>query len=916
VTALLVDAIGDLWVGTSTGWLGKRHDGVFTRIPIGDGAREAAINAVALDGSNGVWVSTAGAGLWRLRNGVWDLFGRNTGLPVDAALTVVRDRHGEVWAVSGAKLVAFEYGRWVSPPTANAIKHPVVALAAAGDGGLWVGARDNPANDKGTRVFKVKDGRAVELAPYPWPQDTYHTGLHALLEDRTGRVWVGMMGAGLYYREPAGEWRALGPKASFTQVLVNCLVEDDSGSLWVGLDGAQLDQVRSRPVSSVHLPESSSQHVIRMACACRDGSVWMGTDGDGVFRSSAGQFTRYAAGQGLANCYIGAIFEDRNTNLWVGTWEGLFRRNGERFEPVGGSPALGSTVRALYEDRAGDLWVGTSLGAVRIRGGLGQLVPGGAGYAGAAVMAIEEDSTGVIWAAVSRRGLYRLDAGQFVRSDDPWRGSAEISALHADREGGLWVATLSRGLAYLKGTQSLIWETVDGLPSDGIRAMLEDQEGTLWFGSDNGIFGCPPARLKTYERGGGAPLLLWQLSAADGLDTRRCSGIGQPVASSSGDGRLWFPNWRALAVFNPKQLPRGDFLRPVAIEEVVVDGAAAVPDGGHALRAKSSARSYEIHYTSPNLQNPERLHFRYRMEGSDPDWVDARTRRVAYYSQLSPGDYQFHVMAGDPSGIWQESAQTLRLTVVPRLWERRSVRMAGGAVLLLGVAAAVWGLERGRSRRRMQRAEAQQAMERERRRIARDLHDDLGADLTEIMLLGAQASEPGVAEPVVRAHAQAISTRSRQAAAAMDEIVWTVNPRNDTVPRLADHVAELARRLFAPLPAQLQVEIMEDIPNIPLAAAARHGLVLAAKEALNNAAKHSGAAEVRVRVWCEPGLLAVAVEDNGHGFAPALQSGARNGLENMRQRMEGIGGRMQLDTQPGKGTRVRLELPLSQRNGP
>jgi signal transduction histidine kinase len=166
----------------------------------------------------------------------------------------------------------------------------------------------------------------------------------------------------------------------------------------------------------------------------------------------------------------------------------------------------------------------------------------------------------------------------------------------------------------------------------------------------------------------------------------------------------------------------------------------------------------------------------------------------------------------------------------------------------------------------------------------------------------------------VRHHATAIADRSRQAAAAMDEIVWTVNPRNDTVPRLADRVAELARRKFDPLPVQLRVEIMEDIPQLPLPAAARHALFLVAKEAQNNAIKHSGATEVRVAVTCEHGLLVLTIEDNGRGFDPAQDSGSRNGLENMRQRMENIGGRFQLQSQPGKGTQVRLEYALSETN--
>jgi signal transduction histidine kinase len=453
------------------------------------------------------------------------------------------------------------------------------------------------------------------------------------------------------------------------------------------------------------------------------------------------------------------------------------------------------------------------------------------------------------------------------------------------------------------------WSSSDGLPSDALVSVTEDQANNLWFSSEDGIFGCPKPRFSEYQRGVTPRLLFWHLSTAEGLETKKCSGAGQPAVGHSADGRLWFPDWRALAYFEPAEVPNVWAPWPILHEETVVDGQFQPAPGG-VMRVMSSARSYEFHYTSPNLQAPERVRFRYQLKPSNPDWIEADQRRAAYYSQLPPGEYEFHAMVGGPAGVWQEAAQSMRLIVMPRFWERRAVQIAGALGLLASVAATVWGLERSRSRRRLQQAEAQQAMERERRRIARDLHDDLGGDLTEIMLLGESAAQTDTSAEIVRTHAKAIAARTRQAAAAMDEIVWTINPRNDTVPRLADRIAERARQLFDPLPAQLHVEIMEDIPDLPLAATARHAIFLAAKEAQNNAAKHSGATEVRVSVSCEHGHLLISIEDNGRGFDPARQSGGRNGLENMRQRMEGIGGALYIKTSPGQGTQVRLEFTV------
>ena len=919
ITCLLVtrtsdEEPGDLWIGSESGLLTRRRAGKFESVSVAAGAQGRRINAMVQDHEGSVWVATRGAGVARWRGGSWEVFNQPQGLPASGASQLAADTQGRMWAISGGRLTVLEKGRWQIAGELASVRTQPLAIAPARDGGIWVATGSEQANEMGCRVFRVKDRHlAWESTPYPWPQNTFHTRIQALFEDGDGRIWAGMATAGLYYREPGAGWQALGAKAGFSQILVNCLADDDAGNLWVGLDGAQLDQVRPRPVRTMHLPGTASQNVIRMAHPARDGSVWVGTDGAGVFRLRDTNWTQYGNAEGLRNAYIGVIFEDVKSNLWVGTWAGLSRLDGDRFVPELGVAPSPFSVRAMCQDREQNLWLGTGAGVIRMSGASARVVAGAEGYAGAEVLAIAQDKGGDIWAALSRRGLFRLKGDRFERApSDPWAGQAEICSVLADADGGLWLGTLGRGIAYLKDGESKAWTSQDGLPSDWILALIEDEAGDLWFSSDNGIFGCPKARLRTYQRGASPPMLCWQLSVADGLETRRCSGVGQPVVARSQDGRLWFPNSRALAVFDPTSLQRGGSLHAPLLEEVFADGERALPGADGFVRVKSSVRSVEFHYTSPNLQTPERLRFRYQLSGADDGWVEADQRRIAYYSHLRPGDYEFRVMAGGPAGVWQQDSGSLRLKVVPRLWERPAVRVAGVLGLLGAVAASVWSVERGRSRQRLRRAEAQQEMERERQRIARDLHDDLGSDLTEIMLLGEMAAQQGTPIETVRKHCQSIAARSRQAAAAMDEIVWTVNPRNDSVPRLADRIAELARRLFDPLPIDLQTEITEDIPDIPLAATVRHHLYLAVKEAQNNAVKHSGASEVKVGVGCESGRLILTVHDNGRGFDSGQLSGSRNGLDNIRQRVESIGGRLNIESRPGAGTRVRMEYPLAQ----
>jgi ligand-binding sensor domain-containing protein/signal transduction histidine kinase len=914
ITCLLVTGAGELWIGTEAGVSIRATSGAFERGP--EAFRGRRINALEQeqDAAGAIWVATRGSGVARKREAGWEFFSRTNGLPADGVAQIVADKQGLVWAISDRRhLVVFQDGRWQRAGELATVRQPVVAVARARGGGIWVGTTADNGGEKGGRIYRIRDRSLVgESTPYPWPQETFHTRLRMLFEDSVGRLWVGLATAGIYYHNVGLPWQALAPQDTFSQILVNCLTEDKSGCVWAGFDGAQLDQIQPRLVQTLNLPRHASQQVIRMACARRDGSVWVGTDGAGVFRYQNQQWTQYDAEAGLANSYIGVILEDSRTNLWVGTWNGLYRLQGNRFLPELEPARPPLIVRALHEDRQNHLWVGTSAGVLRLDGaGQVRKYAGADGYSGAELLAIEEDAAGTIWVATSANGLFRLNGDHFDRYfSDPWTDRIPISSLLADPAGGLWIGTMDRGVAFLKDGETTFWTSQDGLPSDMILSLIEDQAGDLWWATDNGITGSTKARLKSYHRGVSPPLLCWQLSVDEGLHSRRCSGAGQPVMSRSLNGQLWFPNSHALAVFNPNELSQAGTIYPPRVENVVVDGENVSLTAAPSVRISSTARRYEFHYSSPTLGVAERLRFRVQLAGFDPGWVEADRQRAAYYGRLPPGDYEFKVMAGSPAGIWQESLASVPLQVVPQLWERRMIRVTGAGLLIVVVAASVWRFERNRSRRRLQLAEAQQAMERERRRIARDLHDDLGSDLTEIMLLGERASAPGAPTEAVRSHTEAIAARSRQASAAMDEIVWTVNPRNDSVPRLADRVGERARRLFESQPVSLRVEIMEDIPALPLPAVARHNLFLTAKEAQNNVAKHSGATEVKVAVWCEPGRLIVSVEDNGTGFDPAALSGSRNGLENMRQRMESIGGTLSVVSAPGKGTKVRLDYPL------
>jgi signal transduction histidine kinase len=333
-------------------------------------------------------------------------------------------------------------------------------------------------------------------------------------------------------------------------------------------------------------------------------------------------------------------------------------------------------------------------------------------------------------------------------------------------------------------------------------------------------------------------------------------------------------------------------------------------DASGALQAKSTAKSVEFHYTSPTLQAPNRLQFRYRLAAWDPDWVHAGSRRVAYYTRLPVGRYEFDVMAGGPDGVWQEAPQKLRLDVVPRFWERRWVQALALAGLLTALVVAVWSASRTRMRRRLATLERQRALEQERSRIARDMHDEIGARLTQISLLSAMTEGSASDETEVRTQSKKISGLARGLTQSLDEIVWAVRPQNDNLESLVDYLDESLRDLCEGSPMRYWFSGPPTVPAVEVPANVRHNILLACAEVVNNALKHSGSTEVRVSLRLDPGRLGIEIADNGRGFDVAEGEARRSGLVHIRQRLEEIGGTCEFRSAAGQGTRFAFAMPM------
>jgi signal transduction histidine kinase len=338
--------------------------------------------------------------------------------------------------------------------------------------------------------------------------------------------------------------------------------------------------------------------------------------------------------------------------------------------------------------------------------------------------------------------------------------------------------------------------------------------------------------------------------------------------------------------------------------------AVVVAPGTHRL---------EFRYTALSWPAPEFVRFRYRLEGLDREWVEAGYRRAAHYNGLPPGDYRFRVIAANRDGVWYLAGATLLLHMKPFLWQTLwfqallATTLAASVVLLV-----IWILHR-RNHLRLERLERLHAVEQERARIAQDIHDDLGASLTQIALLS-ELAQKQIEEPqAARGHLDKIFTNSRKLVRATDEIVWALHPKNNTVELSLNFIIRSVQEFLRPAGVRCRLDVPAALPDAPMSSAARHHLYLAIKEALNNVIKHASATEVWLRLTFEGGVLVLAVEDNGKGFdreavlAAAQRAGTSrrgNGLQSMEQRMRALGGSFEQTSEPGRGTVTRFRVPI------
>ena len=911
---------------------------------------------VYVDRKGVLWIYGAG-GILKYDGREWRAFTKMDKFTPLIVCFMEEDANGVIWGACEQGMFKFDGSKPVLfPCSREGTPFSITAMDVGTDGQIWVVAKNLkgtqlfrfcdgvyheeyiPVQDQGDDILKVHSGPSGSL----WVATTKHllcksegfwrdiafpedqsdwSGIRTILERPGGELWMGTV-RGLF-RLRDEKWSELTTREGIFPFAVRFLKEDRDGGVWAAGTGG-LMRLTPKALHTFHSGLGlEKESYISLSCA--GNQWWVGIPGMGPFLGYPGSFKSANLDAFPENTTASALLKTRDGALWVGTHaRNLWRWKDGKSEiilPKGSPDSPSNGVTALLEDRGGKIWVGTL-------GGLSVVAPEGLtpvrvwGWCPVdTVNTLYEDHDGTVWVGYQTLGLAKIlrDGSSVQYQKGTGLPDNSVRVVFRDSSGVLWIGTSAGLVRWMKNRQD-VFTTAQGLGDDGIRQIIEDHFGYLWIGTRFGLIRVNRSEFSEVAAGIKPTMLVQYFGHDDGMQSEECT-YAQPVKTA--DGKLWFPTTNGLVMADAGALPRMRDAAPAYVEEIRVKGESiwslnpvAVSLGKthpEVIVLPAGARQIEFRFTATDYSVPEKVRFKYRIEGLNEEWSTPTIERSALFPKMAPGTYRFRVLSCSGEGVWSEKGGYIAFNLPPLFWQTRGFEGGAAVVVLAGVGLSVTWLERRRARKKLLKLENEQAVERERARIARDIHDEVGAGLTEVALLSelaqAQADDHGSEQNYL----DDIFKTARDLTRSLDEIVWAINPSNDTLEKLVSYLVEFASDFLGNAAIFCRLDVPTALPTITVAANMRHQTCLAVKEILNNTVKHAAATEVRMTIAWTQEVLQIVIEDNGCGFIRDVTtniSATSNGLTNIENRMREIGGHCEQQSRIGEGTRTVLSVEI------
>ncbi|HEV2991384.1 MAG TPA: two-component regulator propeller domain-containing protein [Candidatus Angelobacter sp.] len=680
IRALLEDNEGNLWIGTFGGGVIRYRDGEFRAYTSQEGLSDNFVNSILQDKKGNLWIATNN-GLNRFQNDRFSHVGLQEGLPDPNINAMVEDHNGDIWLATNNGLALFAKGVFDKSNVQTWFHKEVIkTLYVDQSNVVWIGT------DR-IGLYAFASGHLIHYGPR---ERVPKAPILAIIKDQHGSTWVGTGGGGVcrLANVSANQFECYTSKDGLSGDSVMSLFEDREKSIWVGTETGGLNRFKDGSLTT-YGAAAGFNGAVRSIYGGRNQTLWVALD-TGLRRVKDGHVVPYLTRNGPANNYAWTVTEDNRGDIWVGTNEGglnIFTKSGVKTYTTKDGLA-DDQVHAVFQDHAGNIWIGTERGGVSLfSNGKFKTYNTSNGLANNRVWTIFEDHAQQLWFGTDG-GLSRFDNGKFTTLNLQDRSNSDsatggVMFVYEDRDHVLWIGTYGSGLKRLADGKVTTYTTKNGLFDENIWAVLEDGLGNLWMSSNLGIFRVSKNELTSFAEGKVSKINSISYGMSDGMLGAECNGGSQNAGWKAADGTLMFACVRGIVAVNPGKMISNPLAPPVVIEEAWVNGRDA-------LRAKTPTPvgrgELEFHFAGLSYLAPEKVAFKYKLEGFDKDWVPAGSRRVAYYTNIPPGAYRFHVIASNNDGVWNNEGAGFAFYLVPRFYQTISFYIASAfALVLIGI---------------------------------------------------------------------------------------------------------------------------------------------------------------------------------------------------------------------------------------
>jgi signal transduction histidine kinase/ligand-binding sensor domain-containing protein len=908
IISLLVSVDGTLWIGTKKG-LASWKEGTLTRFRELDGE---IIYTLVQDREGTVWVGAGGSPrsgkLCAIRSNTVDCFGGEGQLGGEVT-ALHEDRNGNLW-------VGVQEGLWrwkPSPPKFYPLAGEVngtQALAEDDDGALLVGWKDG--------IYRFVEGK---IQPYPLGGAPLKFHAKRIVRDRNNCLWVATWNYGLLHIHQ-GRMDVFSATDGLSGDDVQALLEDREGNVWISTL-AGLDRFRDLAVETFTVKQGLSRNLVGSALADRDGSVWLATYG-GLNRLDHGRITIPRADrirEGKINGFApNSLLQDKRGRIWLSTLSQFGYLDRGHFTSIAG--VSGGGILSIAQDDRSNLWlINENTGLVRVspQNHVRQIPWNDLGHKDHASV-LTADQRGGLWVGFVQGGITNFSGDQIRASYSAadGLGAGRVSDFYFDEEGALWIST-EGGLGRLRNNRLATLSSKNGLPCDTVHWAIEDADHSMWLYTACGLVRIARSDLNAWtsavDQGNNSilPIKITALDNSDGVKSLSNPGNYHPQVAKTSDGKLLFLPWDGVSVIDPRHLPFNKLPPPVHIEQITADGKTYDPASG--LQLPPHLRDLSIDYTALSLVAPEKIHFRYKLEGQDPDWKEVVNDREVQYSNLAPRHYTFRVTACNNSGVWNEAGASLGFSVLPAFYQTNWFRLLC-VTAFVGLMWAVYRLRLHQMQRQF--ALGLDARVGERLRIARELHDTLLQSFQGV------AFQLQAARKLMRRKADNAEKVLDEAILATEEAIREgrsairdLRPEPAAQRNLSELLDAAGRELATAHELNGQApsyRVLIEGKQQDLSPMLQDEVYRISREVIRNAFAHAAASHIEVEVRYDPDHLRLRVRDDGKGIDPKVLEAGQSGhfgIPGMRERAQRIGARLDFWSEVGAGTEAELTVPAS-----